>query len=66
MVLQVENYELCLTNVPFTFATLIKENFKGLIMKCVAIYLYNIIVLIKTREKRAKHLHQKLESLRKH
>jgi len=55
-----------LTNAPATFMTLMNDIFREFLDKFVVVYLDDILVYSKTKEEHYKHLHQVLNTLRKH
>src|SRR5271170_5481909 len=55
-----------LTNAPATFMTLINDIFHEFLDQFVIIYLDNILIYSKTKEKHLKHVHLVLRKLKEH
>jgi len=55
-----------LTNAPATFMTLMNDVFREFLDDFVIVYLDDILIYSKTREEHLQHLHQVLQTLRKH
>jgi hypothetical protein len=57
-------YAFILKNTPSTFTRLMNELLKPFLSKFVVVYINNIMIFIKTKEKHLRHLQQVLEQLK--